>query len=75
MESVKCKIGTGEIRSGFGGRLIYLKGYRDGKMYFTYKIKHDNTPTYGVVRNNAYNLTFTGVPGIGDPVPTPIVTP
>lgn len=52
-----------------------LKGYRDGKMYFTYKIKHDNTPTptYGVVRNNAYNLTFTGVPGIGDPVPTPIV--
>lgn len=52
-----------------------LKGYRDGKMYFTYKIKHDNTPTYGVVRNNAYDLTFTGVPGIGDPVPTPIVTP
>lgn len=52
-----------------------LKGYRDGKMYFTYKIKHDNTPAYGVVRNNAYNLTFTGVPGIGDPVPTPIVTP
>lgn len=50
-----------------------LKGYRDGKMYFTYKIEHDNTPTYGVVRNNAYNLTFKGVPGIGDPVPTPIV--
>ena len=51
----------------------HLRGYRDGKMYFTYKIKHDNTPTYGVVRNNAYNLTFKGVPGIGDPVPTPIV--
>ena len=30
MESVKCKIGDGEIRSGFGGRLIYLVGYRDG---------------------------------------------
>lgn len=52
-----------------------LKGYRDGKMYFTFKIKHDNTPTYGVVRNNVYNLTFSSVPRIGDPVPTPIVTP
>ncbi len=50
-----------------------LKGYRDGKMYFTYKIKHDNTNGNGVVRNNAYNLTFENVPGIGDPVQTPIV--
>ena len=30
MESVKCKVGDGEIWSGYGGRLIYLKGYRDG---------------------------------------------
>lgn len=49
-----------------------LKGYRDGKMYFTYKIKHSDTQ-YGIVRNNAYNLTFTGISDIGDPVPTPIV--
>jgi hypothetical protein len=66
------KAGLSSLSSILSGT---LKGYRDGKMYFTYKIKHDNTPTYGVVRNNAYNLTFTGVPGIGDPVPTPIVTP
>lgn len=50
-----------------------LKGYRDGKMYFHYKINHDATHGVGVVRNNAYNLTFTNVPAIGDPVPTPIV--
>lgn len=49
-----------------------LRGYRDGKMYFHYIIYHDATHGNGVVRNNAYNLTFTGVPGIGDPVPTPI---
>ena len=30
MESVKCKVGGGEIWSGYYGRLIYLKGYRDG---------------------------------------------
>lgn len=30
MENVKCKVVDGEIWSGYGGRLIYLKGYRDG---------------------------------------------
>ena len=30
MESVKCKVGDGELWSGYDGRLIYLKGYRDG---------------------------------------------
>ena len=30
MESVKCKVGDGEIWSGYGGRLIYLKGFRNG---------------------------------------------
>jgi glycosyltransferase involved in cell wall biosynthesis len=30
MDSVKCKIGDGEIWKGYGGRLIYLKGYREG---------------------------------------------
>ena len=50
-----------------------LKGYRDGKMYFHYKIYHDATNGNGVVRNNAYNLNFTNVPAIGDPVPTPII--
>ena len=30
MESVKCKVGEGEFWSGYDGRLIYLKGYRDG---------------------------------------------
>jgi len=50
----------------------WTRGYRDGKMYYTYKIKHSDTQ-YGVVRNNAYNLNFTNVPAIGDPVPTPII--
>ena len=50
-----------------------LTGYRGGKMYFHYKIYHDATNGNGVVRNNAYNLNFTSVPGIGDPVPTPII--
>ena len=30
MENVKCKIGDGEIWTGYDGRLIYLKGYREG---------------------------------------------
>ena len=30
MESVKCKVGDGELWSGYDGRLMYLKGYRDG---------------------------------------------
>ena len=50
-----------------------LRGYCDGKMYFHYKINHDATHGVGVVRNNAYDLTFTNVPAIGDPVPTPII--
>ena len=50
-----------------------LTGYRGGKMYFHYKIYHDATNGNGVVRNNAYNLNFTSVPSIGDPVPTPII--
>lgn len=30
MDSVKCKNGDGEIWKGYDGRLIYLKGYREG---------------------------------------------
>ena len=30
IENVKCKIDGGEIWAGYGGRLIYIKGYRDG---------------------------------------------
>ena len=47
-----------------------LTGYRDGKMYYTTKIKHSDA-RYGVVRNNAYNLNVTTALGIGDPVPIP----
>ena len=36
----------------------HTTGFRDGKMYYTYKINHDTTHGNGVVRNNAYNLTF-----------------
>lgn len=36
----------------------HTAGFRDGKMYYTYKIKHDTTHGNGVVRNNAYNLTL-----------------
>lgn len=49
----------------------FLTGYRDGKMYYTYKIKHDTNHEFGVVRNNAYNLTLqnSSVTGIGRPIP------
>ena len=30
IENVKCKIDGGEIWAGYGGRLIFLKGYREG---------------------------------------------
>ena len=49
-----------------------LTGFRDGKIYYTYPIRHDATHEFGVVRNNAYNLKFTNVSAIGDPVPKPI---
>lgn len=32
MKGVKCKIGEGEIWTGYGGRLTYLRGYRDGTL-------------------------------------------
>ena len=49
----------------------FLTGYRDGKMYYTYKIKHDTNHEFGVVRNNAYDLTLqnSSVTGIGRPIP------
>lgn len=47
----------------------WLTGYRQGRMYYTYKIKHDDTPTYGVVRNNAYQLTFGSPTSIGRATP------
>ena len=48
-----------------------LTGYRDGKMYYTYKIKHDTDHEFGVVRNNAYNLTLqnSSITEIGRPTP------
>ena len=48
-----------------------LTGYREGKMYFHYKINHDATHGNAVVRNNAYNLTLqnSSVTGIGRPIP------
>lgn len=30
IENAKCKISGGEILTGYSGRLLYLKGYRDG---------------------------------------------
>lgn len=49
----------------------FLSGYRDGKMYYTYKIKHDTNHEFGVVRNNAYDLTLqnSSVTDIGRPIP------
>lgn len=46
----------------------YTKGFRDGKMYYTYYINNDDT-NYGVVRNNAYHLTLSSISGIGRPTP------
>ena len=49
----------------------HTSSFRDGKMYYTYKIKHNDTPTSGVVRNNAYNLTLqsSSITRIGRPTP------
>ena len=30
MENVKSKVDSGEIWTGYGGQLVYLKGFRDG---------------------------------------------
>ena len=47
----------------------YTKGFRDGKMYYTYYIRPDDTPTYGIIRNNVYNLKLSSISGIGRPTP------
>ena len=52
----------------------WTRGYRDGKMYYTYKIVHEyndnpDLTKYGVVRNNAYNLTLSNITGSGRPTP------
>lgn len=64
---------TSGEQEGLDGLATFLSnhttGFRDGKMYYTYKIKHNDTPTYGVVRNNAYNLTLQNINAIGRPTP------
>lgn len=49
----------------------HTAGFRDGKMYYTFKIRHDTNHEYGVVRNNAYNLTLknSSINFIGRPTP------
>ena len=60
------KTGLASLATALSG---WLTGYRQGRMYYTYKIKHDDTPTYGVVRNNAYQLTFGSPASIGRATP------
>jgi len=60
------KAGLASLATALSG---WLTGYRQGRMYYTYKIKHDDTPTYGVVRNNAYQLTFGSPTSIGRATP------
>lgn len=66
---------TAVQQTGLTGLAEFLSshttGFRDGKMYYTYKIKHNDTPTYGVVRNNVYNLTLqsSSITRIGRPTP------
>ena len=60
------KTGLASLATALSG---WLTGYRQGRMYYTYKIKHDDTPTYGVVRNNAYQLTFGSPTSIGRATP------
>lgn len=47
----------------------YTRGFRDGKMYYTYYIYNDDGSNYGIVRNNAYHLTLKSISGIGRPTP------
>lgn len=47
----------------------YTKGFRDGKMYYTYYIYNNDSSNYGIVRNNVYNLKLSSISGIGRPTP------
>ncbi|MBR1545619.1 MAG: fimbria major subunit [Prevotella sp.] len=63
---------TAAEKTGLANLAAFLsnntKGYRDGKMYYTYKIQHD-TGKYAVVRNNVYSLTLSNITAIGSPTP------
>jgi len=60
---------------------IYAKVYAEGKSYFYFDIQHLGSYTgvpstvefgqYGVVRNHVYNVSITGITGIGTPVFNP----
>ena len=47
MDSVKCKVGGGEIWSGYDGQLVYLKGYRDGSPEVRIALLEDAIRNYG----------------------------
>lgn len=56
--------------------LATVKYWNNGKTYFYFPIEHyseatspDNFGKYGVVRNHLYNITISGVNGLGTPVP------
>ena len=63
---------TPEDQTGLNDLAAFLSshttGFRDGKMYYTYKIKHSDTQN-AVVRNNAYDLTLQRISTIGRPTP------
>lgn len=56
--------------------LATVKYWNNGKTYFYFPIEHyseatspDNFGKYGVVRNHLYDITISGVIGLGTPVP------
>lgn len=56
--------------------LATVKYWNNGKTYFYFPIEHyseatspDNFGKYGVVRNHLYDITISGVTGLGTPVP------
>ena len=53
-----------------------MQFWNDGKTYYYVDLEHcslteDPAAQYGIVRNHLYNLTLTGVNGLGTPVPNP----
>lgn len=53
-----------------------LKYWKDGKTYFFTKVEHDYSSTEkektpAIIRNHLYQVTVTGLTGMGTPVPNP----
>ena len=64
------------VRTALNNLVDPVKYWKDGQTYFYFPIEHNTGSSnpdgsYGVVRNHLYNITISGVNGLGTPVPNP----